>query len=149
MEVTAKQRGYYGGGIKEAGETFSIEKKEHLGSWMQPGVELKKLINAARNTASTNDQTLQSGFASARTGGGKFLVKDAAGNVAGSFVGTKAEADAEADRLNAGGEPTNAQAPQHQGAETGAGNADGGGEGVGDGNTGGGEGGGGNGLPDA
>ena len=31
MEVTAKERGYYGGGIKEVGETFNITKPEHLG----------------------------------------------------------------------------------------------------------------------
>jgi len=43
------------------------------------------------------------------------VVKDAAGTVAGSFMGSKAEADTEADRLNAGGEPINAQTPASEG----------------------------------
>ena len=31
MEVTAKEKGFYGGSIKEVGETFNITKPEHLG----------------------------------------------------------------------------------------------------------------------
>lgn len=134
------ERSFINGRLYEPGERLTLEIDS-------PGSNLKLLAAVAPTTNAQAPQ--QSGFASARTGGGKFLVKDAAGNVVGSFVGTKAEADAEADRLNAGGEPTNAQAPQQQGAETGAGNGEGSGEGGGggDGNTGGGESS--NGLPDS
>ena len=78
---------------------------------------LHRAWNSAK-AAPINAQTPASpqiGYASARTGGGKFVVKDAAGNVAGSFMGSKAEADTEADRLNAGGEPINAQTPASEG----------------------------------
>lgn len=93
MEVTAKERGYYGGGIKEVGETFSIEKEEHLGKWMMPG---SKLPEPGRESFT--------GYVAARSAAGKFVVKDAAGQVAGTFIGSKVEAEAEAERLNAGGE---------------------------------------------
>lgn len=95
MEVTAKERGYYGGGIKEAGETFNIAKPEHLGSWMQPGKELAKVV-----------EQKYTGYVAARGAAGKFVVKDAAGQMVGNFTGNKAEAEAEAARLNDGGEIT-------------------------------------------
>ncbi|MOA49500.1 hypothetical protein D3C78_1723870 [compost metagenome] len=41
----------------------------------------------------------------ARGAAGKFVVKDVAGVTVGTFIGNKAEAEAEAARLNAGGEP--------------------------------------------
>ena len=93
MEVTAKEKGFYGGSIKEVGETFNITKPEHLGSWMQPGKELAEVV-AQKYT----------GYVAARGAAGKFVVKDAAGMVAGNFIGTKDEAEAEAQRLNDGGE---------------------------------------------
>ncbi|MFA7945192.1 hypothetical protein ACEK06_22490 [Pseudomonas brenneri] len=93
MEVTAKERGYYGGGIKEVGETFNIAKPEHLGSWMQPGKELTEVV-AQKYT----------GYVAARGAAGKFVVKDAAGQMVGTFNGNKADAEAEAARLNAGGD---------------------------------------------
>ncbi|MCE4056299.1 hypothetical protein [Pseudomonas sp. Au-Pse12] len=93
MQVTAKARGYYGGGIKEIGETFNIAKPEHLGSWMQPGKELPEAV-----------EQKYTGYVAARGAAGKFVVKDAAGQMVGAFTGNKAEAEAEADRLNAGGE---------------------------------------------
>lgn len=128
MEVTAKSRGYYGGGIKEVGETFNITKPEHLGSWMQPGKELEKVI-----------EQKYTGYVAARGAAGKFVVKDAAGQMVGTFTGTKAEAEVEAARLNAGGEITK---PEHLGKQ----DAGEGGEGESDGNHDGGEG---SGLPDA
>ncbi|NNA30638.1 hypothetical protein [Pseudomonas lundensis] len=93
MQVTAKQRGYYGGGIKEVGETFAIDKQEHLGSWMQPGKELAKHI-----------EQKYTGYMAARGAAGKYLVKDAAGQVVGAFTGSKAEMEVVAANLNAGGE---------------------------------------------
>ena len=130
------ERSFINGRLYEPGERLTLEIDS-------PGGNLKLLAAAA---STTNAQAPQSGFASARTGGGKFLVKDAVGNVIGSFIGSKAEADAEADRLNAGGEPTNAQAPQQLGSDTGSGTGtDEGGTGT----AGGGDGAGGSGLPDA
>lgn len=93
MEVTAKERGYYGGSIKEVGETFTIESEKHLGSWMVEGSELPE----------QGCETF-TGYVAARSAAGKFVVKDAAGQVAGKFIGTKEEAVAEAQRLNDGGE---------------------------------------------
>ena len=103
MEVTAKERGYYGGGIKEVGDTFDITKPEHLGSWMQPGKELAKVV-AQKYT----------GYVAARGAAGKFVVKDAAGQMVGAFTGNKAEAEAEAARLNDGGDITK---PEHLGQQ--------------------------------
>lgn len=108
MEVTAKERGYYGGGIKEIGETFSIAKPEHLGSWMQAGkgpVEIKV--------------QKYTGYVAARGAAGKFVVKDAAGQVVGAFTGNKAEAEAEAARLNEGGDIAK---PEHLGQQEAASN---------------------------
>lgn len=93
MEVTAKERGYYGGGIKEVGETFTIESKKHLGSWMVEGSELPE-----------HGTETFTGYVAARSAAGKFVVKDAAGQMVGAFIGTKEEAETEAQRLNDGGE---------------------------------------------
>lgn len=109
MEVTAKERGYYGGGIKEIGETFSIAKPEHLGSWMQPGKELAAKVVQK-----------YTGYVAARGAAGKFVVKDAAGQMVGTFTGNKAEAEAEAARLNDGG---GIAKPEHLGQQD-AGNND-------------------------
>nr|WP_315492519.1 hypothetical protein [uncultured Pseudomonas sp.] len=128
MEVTAKERGYYGGGIKEVGETFNITKPEHLGSWMQPGKELAEVV-AQKYT----------GYVAARGAAGKFVVKDAAGQMVGTFTGNKAEAETEAARLNAGGDITK---PEHLGQQD-AGGEQGSDGGAGQDDTGG------NGLPDA
>ena len=93
MQVTAREKGYYGGGIKDVGDTFEIEKKEHLGTWMVPG---KGLPDEEAETFT--------GYVAARSAAGKFVVKDAAGQVVGKFIGTKGEAEIEAHRLNDGGE---------------------------------------------
>lgn len=97
MEVTAKERGYYGGCIKEVGETFTIQSKKHLGSWMVEGSELPE-----------HGTETFTGYVAARSAAGsaagKFVVKDAAGQIVGAFIGTKEEAETEAQRLNDGGE---------------------------------------------
>ncbi|NNA81050.1 hypothetical protein [Pseudomonas lactis] len=93
MEVTAKERGYYGGCIKEVGETFTIQSKKHLGSWMVEGGELPE-----------HGTETFTGYVAARSAAGKFVVKDAAGQMVGAFIGTKEEAETEAQRLNDGGE---------------------------------------------
>jgi hypothetical protein len=41
IKVRATTRGYYGGVVREAGDVFEVETKEHVGSWMDPAVEEK------------------------------------------------------------------------------------------------------------
>ncbi|MFQ6558176.1 hypothetical protein Q7F05_19730 [Pseudomonas sp. Lb2C1-1] len=93
MQVTAKERGFYGAGIKDPGDTFVLTDKKHFSDqWMVKGTE-----------APAKDAQSFTGYVSARSAAGKFVVKDAAGQMIGTFTGTKAEADAEAERLNQGG----------------------------------------------
>ena len=93
MQVTAKERGYYGEGIKEIGDTFTLQSADHFGTWMVKG---KGLPDEVPETFT--------GYVAARSAAGKFVVKDATGQVAGKFIGTKDEAEKEAERLNDGGE---------------------------------------------
>ncbi|PAW51033.1 hypothetical protein CKQ80_09560 [Pseudomonas moraviensis] len=101
MQVTAKERGFYGGSIKDPGDTFQLTDKKHFSNqWMVKGTE-----------APAKEVPKYTGYVAARGAAGKFVVKDAAGQMVGSFTGTKAEAEAEADRLNAGGEIGGTEAP--------------------------------------
>lgn len=93
MQVTAKERGYYGEGIKEIGDTFTLKSADHFGTWMVKGKGLPD-----------EEPEKFTGYVAARSAAGKFVVKDAAGQVAGKFIGTKDEAEIEAQRLNDGGE---------------------------------------------
>lgn len=113
MEVTAKEKGFYGGSIKEVGETFLITKPEHLGSWMQPGKDLSEVV-AQKHT----------GCVAARGAAGKFVVKDAAGQMVGTFTGNKAEAEAEAARLNNGGDINKPEQDAGDGGDGGQGGDD-------------------------
>lgn len=89
------ERSFINGRLYEAGEFVVLEIDS-------PGSNLK-LITATEGLGKA-PASQGSGFAAARTGGGKFLVKDDQGRVVGDFTGSKAEAEAEAARLNAGGE---------------------------------------------
>lgn len=94
MQVTAKERGFYGGGIKDPGETFVLTDKRHFSDeWMVKGKE-----------APAKDAQSFTGYTAARSAAGKFVVKDAAGQMVGTFTGTKDEAEKEAERLNQGGD---------------------------------------------
>lgn len=94
MQVTAKERGFYGGGIKDPGDTFVLTDKKHFSDeWMVKGKE------APAKTAPAF-----TGYVAARSAAGKFVVKDAAGQMVGTFSGTKDEAEKEAERLNRGGD---------------------------------------------
>lgn len=94
MQVTATDRGYYGGGIKEPGDTFTLDDENHFSeSWMVEGTEAKP-----------RNRPKYTGYVAARGAAGKFVVKDAAGQMVGNFIGSKAEAESEAARLNDGGE---------------------------------------------
>lgn len=93
IKVKATAPGFYGC-LRDVGDEFNVVDEESLGNWMErlSGGETPLSQLGARS------------FAAARTGGGRFLVKDEKGQVVGDFTGSKAEAEAEAARLNAGGE---------------------------------------------
>lgn len=94
------ERSFINGRIYEAGELVVLEINE-------PGSNLKLASNknvAAPATGEGDDTNPDDVYVAARGAAGKFVVKNA-GGVAGTFVGNKAEALAEAARLNAGGLP--------------------------------------------
>lgn len=105
MQVTAKSTGFYGLGLKVPGETFILAKEEHFSkSWMVKGTE-----------APAMEDPKYTGYSAARGAAGKFVVKDAAGQMVGTFTGNKAEAEAEAERLNGGGAIKGTEAPAMDG----------------------------------
>lgn len=113
MKVIALERGYYGGKIQDppeaGGEPFEIQKECHLGKWMQPQGWTPSGTTkpvAGTNTGSQGGGVPQPAFTVKHNGGGRYIVINAAGDKVGDFVGAnKEEAQAEADRLIAGGEP--------------------------------------------
>jgi hypothetical protein len=92
------ERSFINGRLYEAGETVVLEIDS-------PGSNLKLSGRKAAASATGDDDHKEDGYVAARGAAGKFVVKDAAGATVGIFVGNKAEAEAEAARLNAGGEP--------------------------------------------
>lgn len=94
------ERSFINGRLCEPGDTVVLEINE-------PGSNLKLVSNKnVAAPASSEDDTHRDGaYVAARGGAGKFVVKDEAGGVVGTFTGNKAEAEAEAARLNAGGLP--------------------------------------------
>lgn len=113
MKVIALERGYYGGKIQDppeaGGQPFDIQSESHLGKWMQPQgwTPSSATKPAASTSTSTGSQAKQSlGYAAKFNGGSRWRVIDAKGEWFSDFVGSsKEEAQAEADRLNAGGDP--------------------------------------------
>lgn len=111
MKVIALERGYYGGKIQDppeaGGQPFDILSEAHLGKWMQPQGWKPSGKDQASTTTSTCSQAKQSlGYAAKFNGGTRWRVIDAKGEWFSDFIGaSKEEAQAEADRLNAGGEP--------------------------------------------
>ncbi|WP_442108179.1 hypothetical protein [Pseudomonas sp. NUPR-001] len=113
MKVIALERGYYGGKIQDppeaGGQPFDIQSESHLGKWMQPqgwtpSSSTKPV--AGTNTGGQGGGGPQPAFTVKHNGGGRHIVIDASGKKVGDFVGAnKEEAQAEADRLIAGGEP--------------------------------------------
>ncbi|MBJ2290748.1 hypothetical protein JFT44_12460 [Pseudomonas sp. MF5691] len=72
-----------------------------------PGSNLKEVGAAKAAQAPTiqqNADDLGLGYVAARGAAGKFVIKDDKDQRVGEFIGSKAEAEAEAARLNAGGE---------------------------------------------
>ena len=113
MKVIALERGYYGGKIQDppeaGGQPFDIQSESHLGKWMEPQGWTPSTTTkpaASTNTGSQGSGALQPAFTVKHNGGGRHIVIDASGKKVGDFVGAnKEEAQAEADRLIAGGEP--------------------------------------------
>ncbi|WP_338799550.1 hypothetical protein V9K81_08820 [Pseudomonas monteilii] len=115
MLVIALERGFYGGKIQEppeaGGEPFHILNENHLGKWMQPqgwkpSGKAQAATSPATTTGSQGGGAPQPAFTAKHNGGGRYIVINAAGEKVGDFVGAnKEEAQAEADRLIAGGEP--------------------------------------------
>ncbi len=111
MKVIALERGYYGGKIQDppeaGGQPFDILSEAHLGKWMQPQGWKPSGKAQESTTTSTGSQAKQPlGYAAKFNGGTRWRVIDAKGEWFSDFIGaSKEEAQAEADRLNAGGEP--------------------------------------------
>ncbi|WP_225786066.1 hypothetical protein [Pseudomonas sp. Marseille-P9655] len=119
MKVIALERGYYGGKIQDppeaGGQPFDIQSESHLGKWMEPqgwtpSAAAKPVAITSAGTSTTAGSqgggAQQPAFTVKHNGGGRHIVIDASGKKVGDFVGAnKEEAQAEADRLIAGGEP--------------------------------------------
>ena len=93
MQVKAIAVGFYGQ-LREVGDTFSIRGPEDLGKWMEKVAQTTE--------AAPVDTNAPKAYTAVHRGGGHWAVEDAAGEVVGDFRGTKEEAQAEAERLNAG-----------------------------------------------
>lgn len=94
------ERSFINGRLYEPGETVVLEIDS-------PGGNLKQLGAQKAAQASTNQQDadgLGLGYVAARGAAGKFVIKDGNDQRVGDFIGSKAEAEAEAERLNAGGQ---------------------------------------------
>lgn len=120
MKVIAIERGYYGGKIQEpldnGGEPFFLTNEKHLGKWMQPqgwkpSGALPLAESASQDGGAGGGAGQQSAggapaaFTVKHNGGGRWIVIDTEGEKVGDFVGGKDDAQAEADRLIAGGAP--------------------------------------------
>jgi hypothetical protein len=93
------ERSFINGRLFEPGDTVVLEIDS-------PGSNLKLAgSKTAASPPTKEDDQQDAGYVAARGAAGKFVVKDAAGVLVGTFTGNKAEAEAEADRLNAGGLP--------------------------------------------
>lgn len=93
------ERSFINGRLYEPKETVVLEIDS-------PGGNLKE-VGAAKAAQTTNQQGADGlGYVAARGAAGKFVIKDGNDQRVGEFIGSKAEAEAEAERLNAGGEVT-------------------------------------------
>lgn len=95
------ERSFINGRLYEAGETVVLELDS-------PGSNLKLVKGKASMPEQSPAKTSTEGndYTAKHNGGGRFIVVDKGGERVGEFTGTKDEAEAEAARLNAGGEAT-------------------------------------------
>lgn len=93
------ERSFINGRLYEPGETVVLEIDS-------PGSNLK-IVGAAKASAPApagKTSVDLSEFSAKHNGGGRFVIVSKGGDRVGEFTGTKDEAEAEAVRLNAGGE---------------------------------------------
>ncbi|MGP5566269.1 hypothetical protein ACTXN8_02595 [Pseudomonas helleri] len=91
------ERSFINGRLYEPGETLVLEIDS-------PGGNLKIAGAAKAPTIQQDAGGLGLGYVAARGAAGKFVIKDDKDQRVGVFLGSKTEAEAEAARLNAGGE---------------------------------------------
>ncbi|WP_044271490.1 hypothetical protein [Pseudomonas fluorescens] len=102
------ERSFINGRLYEPGETLVLEIDS-------PGGNLKIAGAATAPTIQQGADDFGPGYVAARGAAGKFVIKDDKDQRVGEFIGSKAEAEAEAARLNAGGSV--AQPTIQQGAD--------------------------------
>ena len=92
------ERSFINGALLEVGAVVSLMIDS-------PGSNLE-LLDAPADSATSGQSNTAAAYTPKHNGGGRWVVVDAAGEKVGDFVGSsKEEAQAEADRLIAGGEP--------------------------------------------
>ena len=94
------ERSFINGRLYEPGETVVLEIDS-------PGSNLK-IAGAAKDAPAPagNPNTDGPEYSSKHNGGGRFIIVNKAGERVGEFTGAREDAEAEAARLNAGGEIT-------------------------------------------
>ncbi|MBK3439270.1 hypothetical protein [Pseudomonas sp. MF7448] len=94
------ERSFINGRLYEPGETVVLEIDS-------PGSNLK-IAGAAKaaQAPAGNPNTDGPEYSSKHNGGGRFIIVNKAGERVGEFTGAREDAEAEAARLNAGGEIT-------------------------------------------
>lgn len=98
------ERSFINGHLREAGSTIELEI-DSPGSNLQL-VDAPKVVTVDAKSTAGGDAPA---FAPKHNGGGRYIVIDASGNKVGDFSGTKEEAQAEVQRLLAGGDPASGE----------------------------------------
>jgi len=96
------ERSFINGRLYEPGETVALEIDS-------PGGNLKPLGAPMATQANGPGGGGWLGYVAARGAAGKFVIKDGNEQRVGDFIGNKAEAEAEAARLNEGGDITKSE----------------------------------------
>lgn len=103
-EYQVLERSFINGRLYEPGAVIDLEI-DSPGSNLKP-LSLPQMTRHAAATGSRGGGASQPDFTVKHNGGGRWVVIDATGEKVGDFVGaSKDDAQAEADRLIAGGEP--------------------------------------------
>lgn len=103
-EYQVLERSFINGRLYEPGAVIDLEI-DSPGSNLKP-LSLPQMTRHAAATGSQGGGAPQPAFTTKHNGGGRHIVIDADGKKVGDFVGaSKEKAQAEADRLTAGGEP--------------------------------------------
>ena len=91
MRVKAKERGFYGC-LREPDTEFEFSDKKPA-TWMEP-------VGVQAQDSQPPNGTDAGAFKAFHVGGGRYGIKDGAGERVGEFTGSQAEAEAEAARMN-------------------------------------------------